>query len=226
MRARLRFRASAALDSAAQRISHENRRYRHRLRRTGHRHLPRRKRQRCHVRRYRRAKIAQLRRGEVPIYEPGLAELVCAERRKPDGSLHHRPGRRHTRLPADLPRRGHAARPTTARPIFGSLVAVDRPSLRRISRRTRSSSPRARCRWAPTPRLRDRLARADRPRVRRGEQSRVSQGRGGDRRLHEARPRGRRRAAARKWRRAVRPLRAVSADRQAALGACRPRAPR
>ena len=56
-------------------------------------------------------KIAALRRGEIPIFEPGLDALVANNDAPGPALLHHRHGRRRARRRGDLHRRRHAVAP-------------------------------------------------------------------------------------------------------------------
>ena len=94
-------------------------------------------------------KIAMLRQGKIPIYEPGLAELVS--RNAEAGRLH---------FTADL-----AAATATAKLVFlavgtppaddgsvdlSALWTVGGPDRAAAGRRRRRRRSRARCRWGPT----------------------------------------------------------------------------
>ena len=171
-----------------------------------------------------RKKIDVLNRGHVPIYEPGLSELVT--RNVAAGRL---------RFTTDL-----AAAAKKARLVF---LAVGTPSADDGS--VRSLGPlvgrRSAC-AASRPRLDRRLQehgagghqrqggrtpeRALRPRRRRGQQSRVPQGRHGDRRLHEARPGGRRRPASGGDRRPPATCISPTCGPTSRFWPCRPKAPR
>ena len=141
------------------------------------------------------AKIEMLEGGRLPIYEPGLRELVHRNRR--DGRL---------RFTTDL-----AAGIAEAEIVFiavGTPQGADgaRRPVRRLGRRpTRSPStlngPKIVVIKSTVPvgtnaELARRMAEVTERPVRRRQQPRVPQGRGGDRRLQQARPRRRRRPPA------------------------------
>jgi len=98
-------------------------------------------------------RVAALNRGEIPIFEPGLAELVEANMRQ--GRLEFAGeissiGNAESRLHR---RRYAVAAPATATPT--SVSSTTRcASSRRICRPPRSSSPNRRCRSAPATRSR------------------------------------------------------------------------
>ena len=166
-----------------ERSSHENRSHRHRLRRPGHRHLLRGERQRRRRASTRtRARSQTLERGEMPIYEPGLQELVQRNRQRRPAALHDRPARRRRAGPADLHRRRHAAgRRRLRRPVQRLGRRRRHGHAPRTGRR--SSSSRARSRSAPIAAVAERMAQAADAPVRRGQQSGVPQGRRRHRRL-------------------------------------------
>ena len=166
-------------------------------------------------------KIERLLRGEVPIYEPGLAELIS--RNVAAGLLH---------FTTDL-----AAAAAEAKIVFLAVGtppaddgSVDLSALWTVGGRPGPAPGRRRDRGAQEHRAGRHQRRGLRPARRthrpwtrgtgcppRGQQPRVPQGRGGHRRLHEARPRGHRHQRRRGPRRALGPLPALPADRQAAV---------
>ena len=97
-----------------------------------------------------RKKIDLLNRGHIPIYEPGLAELVARNvaggrlRFTTDLAVGGQEG------PAGVSGRGHAAGRRRLGRSLGPLGGR-RAALPRTSARTASWSARAPCRWAPTP---------------------------------------------------------------------------
>ena len=160
-------------------------------------------------------KVARLRQGIVPIYEPGLEELI--KRNVAEGRLS---------FTTDLP--------SAVRQSLICFIAVGTPPGRRRWRRPRRGHPRGgRDRrgdgWLPRHRRQEHRARrhrrarapgdglAHQSPVRRRLESRVPEGRGGGRGLHEAGPRRHRQrqpAGHRSDEGAVRPVRAHrAADR-------------
>ncbi len=161
-------------------------------------------------------KIEKLKQGVIPIYEPGLAELVHRNHR--DGRL-----RFTTSLPEGIAEaelvfiavgtpagRGRRRRPPRH---LGR-----RPGDRRAPRRAQDHRHQEHRPGRHQRRARPADGRGDRRPVRRRQQPRVPQGRGGDRRLQQARPRRRRRPPRRGRRAAPRALRAVPPHRPAVPG--------
>ena len=141
------------------------------------------------------AKIDMLNRGEVPIYEPGLAELV--EHNAAADRLHFTTDLASAIKPAQVvflavgtPQSDNGSADLSA---LWSVVDGIAPHLRTDAIVVTKSTVPVGTNAKVFARLKEQTGRE----VRRGQQSRVPQGRRGDRRLHEARPRGGRRAAAR-----------------------------
>ena len=160
-----------------------------------------------------KAKVDALNRGEIPIYEPGLAELV-----------EHNVEAKRLTFTTDL-----AAAVKPAEVVY---LAVGTPqgadgggeSLGTLERRRIARSPPAYGRSSGHEEHRagrhlranhQHAPRVHRPRLRRGEQPRVPQRGRRDRRLHEARSRGGRRASAGSGRHSAPALPAVPANRKA-----------
>ena len=155
-------------------------------------------------------KIAMLERGEIPIYEPGLKEIVRAQRGERAGSRFTTDAARERALRrAADDRRGHAARARTARRTCSTCSPRRAPSRAhmdgpRVDRRQVDRAGGHRRQGARRDRRGARGARRDDP-VRGGLQPRVPQGRRGGRGLHAARPHRHRRR---------RPERAIAAMRE------------
>ncbi len=171
-----------------------------------------------------RKKIDILNRGHIPIYEPGLAELVA--RNVSAGRLH---------FTTDL-----AAAAAKARMVFlavgtppsddGSVdltalwavvdgIAAAHEQILHRGLQEHGAGGHQRENRRP-------VERAYRPRDGRGQQSRVPQGRDGHRGFHEARPRGHRRPPGRSRRSAQRTCTSRICAPKSRCWSCRPKAPK
>ena len=204
--------------------NHENRRRGHRIRGTGHGHVPGRNGQRRDLRRLRPEEDRRAQPRPRPDLRAGTGRTGRPQRGRRAAALHHRSAGGGEEGPAGVSGRGHAAgRRRLGRPL-GPLGGrrSDRPAP--CARRDRRLQEH---RAGGHQRQGGRAAQGvDRPRGRRGQQSRVSQGRDGDRRFHEARPRGRGRPAATRWPTCWPTCISPTCGPTSRFWPCRPRAPR
>ena len=171
-----------------------------------------------------RKKIDMLNRGHIPIYEPGLAELVA--RNVAGGRLHFTTDlaaaaerRRLVFLAVGTPPADDGSVDLSA---LWAVVEQIAPHLHPTAIVVCKSTVPVGTNAAVAARLKELTGRD----MRRGQQSRVPQGRGGDRRLHEARPRGGRHAARRRCSTCWPTSTSRTCGPTSRCWPCRPKAPR
>ena len=161
-------------------------------------------------------KIEMLEGGRLPIYEPGLLEIVARNRR--EGRLHFTTDLAGGIAPAQLvfiavgtPQSADGSADLSTVWAVADAIA-DAPTA------PRSSSSKAPCPVGTNRQVAERIAARAQASARRGQQPGVSEGRRGRRGLHPARSRRRRRPPQRGRRRFARALRPVSAHGTAVPG--------